>query len=75
MIDEDISVNVTITEIYEFASEILQMGFYGIRVVFFDLYLEHQEINNFGETVATNRGLLSRIFTDFDEAERWLLSE
>lgn len=76
LIDEDISANVSITEIYEFASEIPKMGFQGIRVAFFDRYhLEQQEINSFGETVATNRGLFSRIFTDFDEAEKWLLSE
>jgi len=75
LIDEDISANVSITEIYEFASEIPKMGFQGIRVAFFDRYPEQQKINSFGETVATNRGLFSRIFTNFDEAEKWLLSE
>jgi hypothetical protein len=28
--------------------------------------------NRFGETVAVNRGALGRVFTDIDEATRWL---
>lgn len=75
LIDEDITENVSMTEMYKFASEILQLGFLGIRVAFVDRRSEQQQLNKFGETVATNRGLFSRVFNDTEEAEKWLLSE
>jgi hypothetical protein len=75
LIEEDIAENVSMAEMYRFASEIPQLGFFGIRVAFVDLQDEQQQLNQFGETVATNRGLLSRVFNNAIEAEKWLLSE
>jgi len=60
---------------YQIASEIPQMGFLGIRIAFVDQYIEQQSLNEFGEIVATNRGIHGKIFSDFDEAEKWLLSK
>ena len=51
------------------------MGFFGIRVAFVDRHIEQQELNQFGETVANNRGLHSKTFINLEEAEKWLLSE
>ena len=75
LIEEDIAENVSMSDMYRFASEILQLGFTGIRVAFVDVQLDQQDLNKFGETVATNRGLLSRVFTNAAEAEKWLLAE
>jgi hypothetical protein len=75
LIDEDIKENVSMSEMYQFASEIPQLGFFGIRVAFLDRQQDQQQLNQFGETVATNRGLFSRVFSNFDEAEEWLLAE
>ena len=75
LIEEDIIENVSMSDMYRFASEIPQLGFTGIRVAFVDVQLDQQDLNKFGETVATNRGLLSRVFTNAAEAEKWLLSE
>jgi hypothetical protein len=75
LIDEDIKENVSMSEMYQFASEIPQLGFFGIRVAFVDRQQDQQQLNQFGETVATNRGLFSRVFSNFDEAEEWLLAE
>jgi hypothetical protein len=75
LIEEDLRENVSMPDMYQFASEIPQLGFFGIRVAFVDRQPDQQQLNQFGETVATNRGLLSRVFDNFEDGEKWLLSE
>jgi len=75
LIEEDIKENVSMQDMYEFAAEIPRLGFFGIRVAFVDRQQQHHELNRFGETVATNRGLFSRVFNNFEAGEKWLLSE
>jgi hypothetical protein len=75
LIEEDLKENVSMPEMYRFASEIPGLGFFGIRVAFVDRQQDQQQLNQFGETVATNRGLFSRVFNNFAEAEKWLLSD
>jgi hypothetical protein len=65
---------MSIIEMYQFTSEIPNIGFSGIRVAFVDRRLNQQELNKFGELVATNRGLNGKIFNSSEEAEEWLLS-
>lgn len=62
-------------EMYQLASEIPQLGFFGVRIAFVDRYIEQQDLNEFGEFVAVNRGLHGKIFNDVKEAEKWLLSD
>lgn len=73
LIEEDIEETVSIPEVYQLASELPQMGFQGVRVAFFDRFAEHEDLNQFAELVATNRGLLARVFNNLEEAENWLL--
>ena len=75
LIEEDIEENVSMSDMYRFCAEIPNLGFFGIRVAFVDRHHDQQQLNQFGETVATNRGLLSRVFNNFEDGERWLLSE
>lgn len=75
LIVEDIEGSVTTTEAYQLATEIPQMGFFGVRIAFVDRYLEQQEINQFAEIVATNRGLRAKIFNAVEEAEKWLFTD
>ena len=75
LIEEDITENISMPDMYRFASEIPDLGFHGVRVAFFDRHETQHQLNQFGETVATNRGLVSRVFNNFAEAEKWLLSE
>ncbi len=72
-IEEDIKEEVSIIEMYQFTSEIPNIGFSGIRVAFVDRHLNQQELNKFGELVATNRGVNGKIFNSSEEAEEWLL--
>lgn len=75
LIEEDIEQNVSMSDMYQFCAEIPNLGFFGIRVAFVDRFEDQQQLNQFGETVATNRGLLSRVFNNFEDGEKWLLSE
>lgn len=51
------------------------MGFAGVRVAFVDRYVEHLKGNEFGELVATSRGLYGKVFDTMEKAEKWLLSD
>lgn len=75
LIEEDIPEIVSIAEMYQIASDIPYMGFTGVRIAFVDRYIQHQDLNEFGELVATNRGVYGKIFNDADEARQWLLTE
>lgn len=46
--------------------------FRNIRVAFVDPKLTQHEIILFGELVATNRGILCKVFSRREEAEKWL---
>jgi hypothetical protein len=74
LIDENIVENVSIADMYQVASEIPEM-FSGIAIAFCDRYADQSEINEFGELVAQNRGVVGRIFADIEAAESWLLTQ
>lgn len=73
LIEEDIPEAVSISDMYRLATELPQMGFYGVRVAFMDRYAEQNDLNEFGELVAVNRGMMGKIFNDINAAEEWLL--
>ena len=73
LIVEDIVESGTMADAYQLSSELPQMGYMGIKVAFVDKYIEQQDLNQFGELVAVNRGINGKIFNDVDEAEKWLL--
>jgi hypothetical protein len=75
LIEEDIPEVVSMSEMYRLASELPQMGFFGVRVAFFDRYAEQNQLNEFGELVAVNRGITGKIFNDIQTAEEWLLCD
>jgi len=75
LIEEDINDEMSTTEMYRFTSEIVDIGFSGIRVAFVDRHLSQRELNKFGELVATNRGLIGKVFDDVEAGEEWLLSK
>jgi hypothetical protein len=73
LVEEEIEEAVSMVEMYKIASEIAQIGFRNISIAFVDRFLEQRDINEFGEMVATNRGIHGKYFNDFNEAEKWLL--
>jgi hypothetical protein len=72
LIEEDIEESVSMLEMYQIAAEIPQMGFANVLIAFVDRFLEQQSLNEFGELVATNRGLRAKVFNNVREAEKWL---
>ncbi len=74
LIDENIVESSSIEDVFRLASEIPQMGFGRARIAFVDRYLDQNEVNQFGEIVATNRGVNGRVFNDIPTAEQWLKS-
>ncbi len=75
LIVEDIKEVVSMTEMYQIASEIPSLGFSGVRMAFVDQYIEQHTLNEFGEIVATNRGIHGKIFNSVEAAEKWLLAK
>jgi hypothetical protein len=74
MVDENLKECVSVTEMYQIASEIPGM-FSGIAIAFVDRHADQAELNEFGELVALNRGVTGKFFVDAKEAEEWLLSK
>lgn len=75
LVEEDISEALaSVFELYQFATELPNLGFAGIYIAFVDRYIEQNDLNEFVELVASNRGLMGRVFNDVKEAEKWLLS-
>lgn len=76
LVDEDLAEQtVSMSDVYQGAADLSSMGLNGVKIAFFDRHADHHDLNQFGELVATNRGLFCKVFNDFDEAERWLLSD
>lgn len=74
LVEQDIpEIDVTYFEKYECVNKLIP-ELMRIDVAFVDKYREQLELNKFTELVATNRGLTVKVFTNFDEAEKWLLS-
>jgi hypothetical protein len=75
LIDENIVESASISDVFRLASEMPHMGFGATRIAFVDRYLEQNEINEFAELVAVNRGLNGKIFNDETVALEWLLKD
>ena len=75
LIVEDLAGASPLADVYNVSAQIVDMGFRGKVVAFVDRHSDHQELNEFGELVGTNRGLIGRTFLDEAEAERWLLMQ
>jgi hypothetical protein len=74
MIVEDIEEESPLSDVYDLASGLIDMGFRGVKIAFVDRYSSHQDLNDFGVLVGSNRGLDGKAFSDESEAEKWLLS-
>jgi hypothetical protein len=75
LVEEDIPEAISISEAFELASQIPELGFSRIKIAFVDRYADQAELNEFAEIVATNRGAFGRFFIDLAEAEDWLLKD
>ena len=75
LVIEDIAEQSPMVDVYEISSQLIDIGFRGITIAFVDRYASHQELNDFGVLVGSNRGLMGQAFGDESEALQWLLSQ
>jgi|SRR5688572_23378074 len=73
LIVEDIAEESPMVDVYELASKLPDIGFRGVTIAFVDRYASHQDLNDFGVLVGSNRGLIGKAFSNESEAEKWLL--
>ena len=73
LVEQLIPTGMSMTDTFELATEIAAMEVFGIKIAFVDSYIEHADVNQFGEMVAGNRGVWAKVFTTIPEAENWLL--
>ena len=74
LVEEDFGTDNSMSDMYEIVSQGHKIGLTGIKIAFVDCHLAQMNNNLFGETVARNRGLIARVFSNVKEAEEWLLS-
>ena len=74
LVEEDFETDTSVLEKHELMSRGHEAGFTGIKIAFIDRHPEQMKGNLFAETVACNRGLFVKVFSNVEEAENWLLS-
>jgi len=74
LVEEDFETDTSVIDKYELMSHGHEVGFTGIKIAFIDRHPEQLKDNQFGETAALNRGLITKVFSNIQEAEEWLLS-
>lgn len=74
LVEEDFGTDNSMIDMYQLVSQGHKIGLTGIKIAFVDRHISQINNNLFGETVARNRGILGKVFTDVQEAEKWLLS-
>ena len=72
LVIETMKQKPTAFEVFEVASRLREVGMGGIVIAFVDTELDQLPENLFGETVATNRGILGKVFISVPLAEAWL---
>lgn len=75
LVEEAIPDGFSVAEAFQLASELPQIGLFGVKIAFVDVFAEEQEeVNSFSEMVAVNRGLNTKVFDNVPAAEQWLLA-
>ncbi len=75
LVVEDIAEQSAMVDVYRLVTRLAELGKIGITVAFVDRYSSHQELNDFGILIGTNRGITCKAFHDESEAETWLLAQ
>jgi hypothetical protein len=74
LVEEDFSTDNSMMDTYEIMVQGQKIGFIGVRIAFVDRHPDYMNTNLFAETVALNRGIIAKVFSNIKEAEEWLLS-
>ncbi len=74
LIEESLGDNGTAADHYEFATKVATIIGDSLTVAFVDRLPEHDQLNRFGELVASNRGSCAKVFETAEKAAAWLLA-
>ncbi len=74
LVHEELKALPSTLDTFAVASNLADVGMRGITIAFVDTDTRQAAENSFGETVAGNRGVRGRFFSDLRDAEEWIAS-
>lgn len=74
LVEENIVEKGSLIDAYQGASNLLNLFAAGTKIAFVDRFIAQNDVNQFAELVAVNRGANGRVFNSVAEAEKWLLA-
>jgi hypothetical protein len=72
LVEENISATASEEDVFRIASELPELGFGDIRMAYIDRFAEQKDINEFGQEVAEKQGVDVKIFSNMEDADKWL---
>jgi hypothetical protein len=75
LVTEDFRNNISAIDMYILGEKLSEMAGRNTSTAFVDSQIQQFEMNKFSETVAYNRGGRGKVFSDMQEAEKWLLEQ
>jgi len=72
LVEEDFPNQLTTLEVVKVTEFVANNFRKAFKIAHVDKHASDLDLNNFGETVARNRGLRVRVFQNVEEAEAWL---
>lgn len=73
LIEKDFAQSVSLAEMYAMGVN-LGGKFKGRKIAFLDRF-GNEDVNDFGQMVAENHGVKLKVFTNLDDAEKWLIAD
>ncbi len=75
LVTENFKNDISAIDMYILGEKLADMVPKNVCVAFVDEQIQQLELNKFSETVAYNRGGKGKVFSDYQEAEKWLLEQ
>jgi beta-glucosidase/6-phospho-beta-glucosidase/beta-galactosidase len=72
LVEQHFKIPLSMMEAFNLVEELSRMKVAGIKLAFVDRDSTQNDVNIFAETVGLNRGLIGKIFTNTDDAEKYL---
>lgn len=73
LIEKNFAQSVSLAEMYAMGIN-LGNNFKNRKIAFLDRY-GNEDVNDFGQLVAENQGVRLKVFSDIENAEKWLLAD
>ena len=73
LVDKEVSAELSMADEFKIAKEIATIALKRVKLALCDRHISTESLE-FGELVATNRGLNTKSFRDAGAAEKWLLA-